>query len=358
MNKNSTLSILLCMMLLFATIVFARISTSEAHSDLNTYLRLISNLDTGKKSDRILNLEEKIKGHPDVYMDVIDQEMQLPTDINILCHLLRRDSVTGFENYNGYVGTLFYYDSERARDMLYEQYQLQVALLHDIRREIIKLEKLDYLHPDYELIDCAYQLVLLMQSDFITSTVYYERPRYVNSYIERFGEIEWGLNRSMLDYFEIVTPNNPQVITKLKELYFKYGTQRYRNPSIRETLIKIGVPDIASPLSYSVIALRSIHLHPNSRVASGFVAVDDGVPDFTGDQLIIENNVEISDSSDVLAPSIQIRPNAEVHGNVFCRSLDNRARFTGSYRNPRDSGYFARACPPSRTSSRAHGILI
>ncbi|MDZ7722311.1 MAG: hypothetical protein U5R06_05670 [candidate division KSB1 bacterium] len=323
MQRKYFSNIMLVIVLIFTHNLFSQISEEQARQDMHDVVN-VDDYIYSVQNPEYQQLKQKLKNHPDVYIDIIEQEIHLPRDFSQICS-------NSILKYGDHIGLLFFFNTGRSRDLLYEQYQLQSALLRDIRHQVKRLRKLDYQHPDYEQADCAYQTIMLMQSDFIKNTTYYRDSRYIEPYLERFGEIEFGLDTSILEYFRVVALDNPEVITRLKQYYFDPGTERWGNPEIEETLIKMGHPNIDTVATYSVLALRSIRLSQNSQLLSGFAAIqEDTCSDIQDAHMVIENNARVADSCDVFAPSIQIRPNAEVYGNVYTNHLSNRGTITGA----------------------------
>ena len=204
-------------LLLSAGILFSQISEMEVREDIQ---EIFSTGDYIYRaySQEYKMLEQKLKNNPDPYIDVIEQDLFLPTDIKVLCE---RDSLG---DYPGLIRILFFLGTDRAKQILNQEYNKQVSLLRSLIKQVEYADSNGIYNDNYDILDNAYGTVLSLQVYFIADATGYHDRTYIQDCLSRIDSVDLGLNNNMVEYFLAVAPEDPQVALKIRQMYTTPGS--------------------------------------------------------------------------------------------------------------------------------------
>jgi len=216
MRKYQLIVCVFISLLLSAGILFSQISETEARKDIQA-LFSVSDYIYAALSEEYAALKQKLKNNPDPYIDVVEQDLYLPTDINVLCE---EDSLG---DYSGFIRLLFFLGTDQAKQILNQEYIKQTSLLKSLREQAEYAEK-NMSYDEYEKIDFAHSTLLHLQIYFIADALGYYDRAYIQDCLNRIDSVNTSLQANMVQYFLAVAPEDPQVALKIRQMYTTPGS--------------------------------------------------------------------------------------------------------------------------------------
>lgn len=221
MKKYTLMIGILINLFCLSGMLYSQISESEALSDIQDLLS-VDDYIYQMQNQEYKMLEQKIKDNPEPYINFIEPNLYLPTDVIILS---QGDSLN---YYPGYIGLLFFIDNERAKNILEEEYVKQVSLLRSLRKQAAYAEKIDN-WDEFKVLDLAHSTIMHLQIDFIRHCLGYNNESYIGDCLSRIDSVDTGFQANMVQYFIAVAPEDPHVALKICQMYTTPGSIIYNS---------------------------------------------------------------------------------------------------------------------------------